>query len=327
MTPLRQLSWENFRAEILQSGQRVHRISADPQIDVFADTEKGEVGAAFALSGKKDVPAELKKLEYIQSEIVKEGEKYFIRVSSCSSGLHRQFYQFATAVADRIILENTEAIPALLAEIKCFDDLLASQTLLSVERQLGLVGELLVLDSVMDLAGAAAADSWTGPAGEPHDFRLNGCELEVKTTAGSRRLHYIHGLDQLVPSQGMRLFVVSILLEPAGKADGFSLRSMVEKIRSRVLDDAGRLKRVNDLFLKSGLRDADLPLYARQWRLRRPVAHAEVGKEFPRISRPDIVSVLGAQAARIDYLEYSVNLEGLVVENTDFRIFSEVKTV
>lgn len=327
MTPLRQLSWENFRAEILRSGQRVHRVSADPQIDVFADTEKGEIGAVFELSEKKDIPTELKKLEYIQSELLREDKKYFIRVSSCSAGLQRQFYQFATAVADRIILENTEAIPALLAEIECFDDLLASQTLLSVERQLGLIGELLVLDSVIDMTGPAAVDSWTGPAGEPHDFRLNGCELEVKTTAGSRRLHYIHGLDQLVPSQGMKLFVVSVLLEPAGKAEWISLQSMVQKIRARIQDDGGRLKRLNDLFAKSGLRDADLQLYSRKWRLRRPVGHAEVGHNFPRISRPDIVSILGGQASRIDYLEYSLNLEGLVVENTDFRIFTGAKII
>lgn len=327
MTGPRQLSWENFRSQILKEGQRVHRISLDPRIDVFADAEKGNIGAILELSEKDKIPAELLKLEYIKCSVVKENKENFLQISSSSLGLQRQFYQFVTAVADRIILEDTKAIPALLAELKCFDDLLASQVLLSAERQLGLLGELLVLDAFLDLMGSSAVESWTGPAGEPHDFRINKYELEVKTTSGSRRLHYIHGLDQLSPSQGMDLFLISILLEPAGKANGLSLASMVEKIRARILPDSLRTKRLDELLVKTGLKDSELILYPKQWRLRRPIAHIPIDKKFPKISRPDISAILGGRASRIDYLEYSVNVEGLGTEKTDFRYFTGIKTL
>jgi hypothetical protein len=80
--------------------------------------------------------------------------------------------------------------------------------------QVGLVGELLVLRTVMiPSLGPAAVDQWSGPETERHDFVGGRLHLEVKTTRKSRHEHEISRLDQLRVPEGCQLLVVSIQLE------------------------------------------------------------------------------------------------------------------
>jgi hypothetical protein len=80
--------------------------------------------------------------------------------------------------------------------------------------QVGLFGELLVLKSLMiPCLGPAAADQWSGPEWERHDFVGDRLHLEVKTTRKSRHEHEISRLDQLRVPEGCQLLLVSIQLE------------------------------------------------------------------------------------------------------------------
>ncbi|HWA09482.1 MAG TPA: PD-(D/E)XK motif protein [Opitutaceae bacterium] len=266
------------------------------------------------LPGNAEIPKEIDRLVLINGRILRQKGGHYLELATSSEALHRQFYQFATAVADRILLEGEAPLAAAVAEVKCFDELLAPRALLSSERQLGLLGELIVLERLIVSRGPAGADAWTGPRSEPHDFRIGQNEFEVKASSGTRRLHRIHGLDQMFPSTGMRLSLVSVLLEPAGKAEGFSLASKIAKIRGLLSKDSPRLDRFASNLNDLGWRDSDSRHYARLWRSRRPIAVIPVNGDFPRLGRPSIVSVLGTVASRIDYVEYQVNVEGLGLE-------------
>jgi len=80
--------------------------------------------------------------------------------------------------------------------------------------QVGLIGELLVLKSLMiPCIGHAAVDQWSGPEWERHDFVSDRLHLEVKTTRRSRHEHEISRLDQLRVPDGCQLLVVSIQVE------------------------------------------------------------------------------------------------------------------
>lgn len=209
MSKPRHLSWENFRATIWHEGQqRSHRIGQKPSVEVFGDAINGRIGLLVQLAKNAEIPKEIDRLVFINGRILKRKNGYYLELATASQTLHRQFYQFATAVADRIIMECEVPLAAAVAELKCFDELLAPRSLLSLERQIGLLGELIVLERIIVSRGPAGADAWTGPQSEPHDFRLGQTELEVKTSSGTRRLHRIHGLDQMFPSTGMKLSLV-----------------------------------------------------------------------------------------------------------------------
>jgi hypothetical protein len=81
----------------------------------------------------------------------------------------------------------------------------------SREMLLGLLGELIALDEVLDLEGATHS-IWEGPKGSPQDFRgtLDSLEVKVQGTHAGPIIHKINGLLQLqIPEQG-KLFVLSL---------------------------------------------------------------------------------------------------------------------
>jgi len=77
----------------------------------------------------------------------------------------------------------------------------------------GLVGELVVLNRLLDLSPSAWR-AWRGPAGDRHDFRAVDTSLEVKASlrAGSVTVT-INGLEQLVPPTGGTLHLAHLTLE------------------------------------------------------------------------------------------------------------------
>jgi hypothetical protein len=311
----RHLSWENFRASIWQEGQqRSHRIGRKPIIDVFADGISGRIGLLAQLEKEAEVPPAIDRLAFISARILKQKGTVYLELATSNELLRRQFFQFATAVADRILLEKESPLSAAAAEIRSFDELLAPRSLLSIERQIGLLGELLVLERIIQSTGPSGVDAWTGPRGEPHDFRFGTDELEVKTASGTRRVHRIHGLDQLFSSPGMKLSLVSVLLEPAGKAMGTSLPSEIRSIREVLLTDMPRTERFNRNLEELGWRNSDAKHYNRLWRPRRPIAVIAVTASFPRLGRDSVLAAVGPNAARIDYVEYQVNVEGMGIE-------------
>lgn len=80
---------------------------------------------------------------------------------------------------------------------------------------MGLVGELAILNRLVDLKPGAIA-AWTGPFGQRHDFRSGDHGMEVKTSgrADAGRL-CINGFRQLQPPEGGTLFLAHVRLERA----------------------------------------------------------------------------------------------------------------
>src|SRR5205823_6408923 len=113
------------------------------------------------------------------------------------------------------------------------------KTVLGIERQIGLIGELLFLERLVSKFGTSTLSSWIGPWGEPHDFRLQSREFEVKTTVSPQRVHIINGAEQLVASSGCSLSLVSVLLGPPGAGSGFSLTDIVARLQVRFSTASG----------------------------------------------------------------------------------------
>lgn len=103
---------------------------------------------------------------------------------------------------------------------------------LTREEVLGLIGELLVLESLLNESKVypeALILGWRGPNGDTRDIGVNGARIEVKaqrsTSASKLRISSLTQLDD----RGDRVFVALMRLSPAEK--GRSLLTIVESIK------------------------------------------------------------------------------------------------
>ena len=234
MSPLNQLSWDNFRNTVFLRGQqRVHRVADSPRVDVFGDGVANRIGIWLEVAPGTQTPPELSALAFITARTINREGRDLLEISTDTVSIQRQFYHFALAVAERLTVEHRPATEAVALELQCFAELLEEKPLLGIERQVGLLGELLFLERLIATARQRRAGLLGGPQGEPHDFRIEEREFEVKTTVSTRRVHTIHGTDQMVASKGCSLFLISVLLGPAGTAQGFSLAGKVSELAQR----------------------------------------------------------------------------------------------
>ena len=114
--------------------------------------------------------------------------------------------------------------------------LLAAKPRLSEEKQIGLVGELLLFRTLLDSFDEnTVIDWWLGPLAEERDYAFPEFDAEVKTTLGEVRVHVVHGAGQLEPSPGRALWLVSIQVTRAGgDPNGVTLPGLIGEIRDRL---------------------------------------------------------------------------------------------
>jgi hypothetical protein len=216
-------------------------------------------------------------------------------------------FLFACGVADRVQVLHESLPTAVDVMLVGMRDLLRRRTVLSREKEVGLLGELLVLRQLIGQLGCEPAlAAWLGAVGEEHDFSLPEVDLEVKTTTSESRCHWITTLTQLVPKPGRSLRLVSIQVT-ASNAD---TASTLGDVASDVLANSpGHTARVHERFQSVGYRHEDHDLYPRHWELRTAILEFLVDDDFPRITSSQL-SAAGVSLTEIPEVSYRVNLEG-----------------
>jgi hypothetical protein len=129
---------------------------------------------------------------------------------------HEQvFTPFCRDVVSAVIVQRREPWAAVAATVRNWQSAWKPiRQEMSATVQVGLFGELIVLNSLMlPCIGPAAVNQWSGPDSERHDFVGDKLHLEVKTTRKSRPEHEISRMDQLKAPAGCRLLFVSIQVE------------------------------------------------------------------------------------------------------------------
>lgn len=215
-------------------------------------------------------------------------------------------FSFATSLVDRVQLKNESLATAVDEGIQGFQDVLLQQQTLTTEREVGLYGELMVLNALASSIGPELAlQSWLGPENEEHDFGLLTCDLEVKTTTQESRSHWISSATQLQPRPGIELRLVSIQLTPKFLGDGLTLPELVERVEVN-------FGRTAPLFWKRldecGLKREHFNLYKRQWALRSDVCEFVVEGDFPRVTLIDLAKI-GLDRPEIPEFQYKIVLQ------------------
>jgi len=314
-------AWETLRSDYVDTGiPGVCVVRLDPKIDIFVDGGGTRLGAVLAFPESGPLP--VSPLTEIAVTETRVGGIRCLRVSTDASLLFGTFYLVLADIIRTIVEEGCSPTAALDASLARFETLLRTASLLSDERQVGLFGELWLLDRLIPHLGAEALDAWVGPTRQTHDFRLDGVEFEVKTTSGSRRVHTINGFGQLDPSADCRLFLVSLRIVTAGSG-GSTLPETVARLTMAFSAFPGAAKRFGQILESLGYRETEAVHYRRRWRFADDARLVAVDDGCPRLTRSALdLLPTGFAAALVRNAAYEIDVEGLgVTDGTpDFTV-------
>lgn len=159
---------------------------------------------------------------------------------------------------------------------------------LSIERQKGLIGELLLFNSMLDEEYSidALLESWTGPDFNDKDFRFGSFGIEVKLTSSKVPKVKISSERQLDNENLTKLYLVLYVVEEVNDK-GFSLNSIIDQIRTKINNNQNALKFFNERLLLVGYFDEDFESYKHQYAFRKRSFY-EVSNDFPRLVTSDL---------------------------------------
>jgi hypothetical protein len=282
-------------------------IKGTPRAFIFIIPSKPEIGLRVEVGLNAEVPDT--GLSNIITRIAVHDATPYFEVAVTTSALFRDAYPILCSMADRIQISGLSPNEALWATLDKMSALLLAPDLLSREREVGLFGELLVLAGLINVLGAAKATAaWRG-ATEEHDFGLPTMDVEVKTTIGERRRHWIESLTQLELTRERPLWLVSHQLTNAGAGRGRILSDLVDEIRSEIGSEVSR-----DCFERTladaGWHDDHRERLVTRWTRRSASQAYPVIGLFPRLTESALRNS-GIQLARIPEVRYRVDLTDL----------------
>lgn len=203
-------------------------------------------------------------------------------------------------------VDHSRELRAFLGRIRAWQEFMRKGGVpLSAENEVGLVGELTVLEKMLDvgMAPEAAIKAWSGPLDGLRDFELGFGAIEVKTTVASAGfVAKIGSLEQLDDTSCKPIFLGAV--KYALTESGQTLPEKLSAIRAQLESDPIALSEFEDRVLAAGYMPAHSPQYHRRFSLR-DIAILEIGENFPRLMHGNVTP--GVISAR-----YEINLESLL---------------
>lgn len=309
------LSWELMKEHISSANPSVLPMGGSREVLIGFAPDTSRLFLRLPLEADAKVPPS----PYVELKVEPrvDGGKRVLEVYTQTAHLFQEFHRFAGLMTEEFEHAKQTAVNAFLVVVKRWRELTTKRDILTEEEQLGLMGELVVLEALIRRNGVTAIESWTGRAEKPerHDFRIENIDIEVKATRSSQRNHIIHGLRQLEPSGGHRLFVVSLRFEAAGMNNGRSLAEYIQVVRNGVASSRDKSDQFEEKLLAARYRNDDAAHYQERLILAdEPIAIA-VDDNIPRLDTSVIQNAIGPSlASRIDNdVTYRINVEGLGV--------------
>lgn len=198
--------------------------------------------------------------------------------------------------------DDNAIVGRLVARISAWQDFMERHRdgVLSLEAEIGLFGELTVLERSLDLGAEPRVmiDAWQGPLGGVQDFIPGTGAIEVKATLAARGFPAsIPSLEQLDDSirQPLYLAAMKFTIDPTGA----TLPEKAKAVRGKIEGHGGALDSFDVRLLQAGLVPAALHRYTRRF-LCKSTAILAVAANFPRLTRGHVHPAIGRARYEID---------------------------
>ncbi|MCD9153325.1 PD-(D/E)XK motif protein [Aeromicrobium duanguangcaii] len=256
-----------------------HLVSESPEALIRIDGPGQTITLLTPHTGMVQDTAELKR---VSTGIENRDGATWARIAFDARNMYAEAYGLMLSIVQAMHGGATFAA-ATSAAMTNMKSLLAAKSRISDEKQVGLIGELLLFRTLLDAHDEyAVTDWWLGPLAEERDYAFPAFDVEVKTTLGERRTHVIHGTGQLEPSPGRSLWLVSVQLTRAGgDPHGITLPGLVQTIRERLTTTRDRFV---TYLASEGWEDTDAAMYPTSYILRTTPAAYLVDDDFPALT-------------------------------------------
>lgn len=305
------ISWENLDDYIIKGITAQLPVTSSSDICFLVEGSGNSLRLRMPVAEDVDVkPSPYRELDICKKSV---HESHVIELTVKDARLFRTFYHFSIEILQLLLIQGMPEKQAIESCLGNWAQLLVQRKLLEETAQVGLAGELCLLRALIVGKGKEAFNSWLGPIKEPHDFRLESNEIEVKSTLQSRRIHRIHGFGQLEPSIGMKLYMLSLQFEPAGNAKvGKTLVERIDGVRRLLSGSGSSSEKFEDYLTDLGYVDSDATFYTQKLKFRNPPVLIPITAEFPRLTRSMVdQSLPEGTAQRVTHVEYEVDVDGL----------------
>lgn len=230
---------------------------------------------------------------------------------------HIIFFPFISDILSHLV-SGSDILYAHKSSLKlwknCFEN--PDDNILSVEKEIGLIGEFLFLIRLLKVKGTDAIDFWNGPSGGI-DFVIAENLVEVKTTLKNSHTHTINGIDQLSVKKGNLLFIASIQLQTVltSAIESISLASKFKEILEYLADNPVITNEFQLKIKQTGINAEIIELHDFRKYAEIDFKIFNVNEEFPKITQESFKMPL---SSRISKVRYDLDLDG--VDSQDFNI-------
>ncbi len=209
------------------------------------------------------------------------GQRQYLDLACQKPHLNSVFAHLAEEVLGLLRSRAIQPLQACHQTLQRWRELLdrEASNVLPMEALCGLFGELWHLAHIA-AKSPQGLSAWQGPHGARHDFTIEGCALEVKTTARRDEWKFrVHGLTQLEQPRDARLYLCAMRLELNG-ASGATVPELIQSVLDTGVDRRELLGRLSQV-------GYDLRDEAHYQQIRIDVVDSriyEVAASFPRLT-------------------------------------------
>lgn len=181
----------------------------------------------------------------------------------------------------------------------------------------GLIGELFYLKNLLlnpEISIDELLSSWRGPYDEGHDFVFEFTNYEIKTIVKSKNNVRISSEFQLESEKGKELELVVIFVNPDNE-NGLSLKSIINDIKTIVLDKLGDNSIFINALAQKGLSIGDL----NQYDIYRYTPIEEISYDSNRENFPKLIrSSLPEEINKVNYNIRLNLIEKFIINKKEF---------
>ena len=160
--------------------------------------------------------------------------------------------------------------------------------LLSVEKQVGLYGELTLIQNLINDGKdeCKVVEAWVGPEGGDKDFILDSVGIEVKSSVRGDKIVKISNVQQL-DSLGLTHLYLYHYIYAKTEGGNNTLPQIIANLRN-ILANSPVLSAFENKLVMVGYQDAHSARYTMSYNLRDEICY-EVNDNFPKIVRSNMM--------------------------------------
>lgn len=304
----RHLNWFNLLSYLEADVPAAVAIAGNPRLQLIIEPSLNRIAIRAPLPSAGQVP-DLTAYRHLDTKSGADSDGNWIEFGATGTQILREAYPVLVAVADYMQSEGYDMGAAIGRALEAYHRLLSALGRMSDHQELGLLGELLILEKLItSIGGSRAIAAWRGPEREEHDFGFQSFDVEVKTTLTEDRVHQVGSLTQLEPSLNRDLWLISIQLT-AGGIQGVTLPEMIDRIAAQLL--ASDLSEQFFRYLHSlSWDDGQRNLYIRTFALRGPIYSYRITSEFPALTASKL-SRANYPIERLTRVSYGLHIAGI----------------